>query len=94
MNKEFAERHAEQCLHLGDVMSNFDHVIDADIAQQLQVEPMTRAGQPAWHYYGVVFWLDGQFHEIVRCYGSVSAVFSAPTLQELFDVVCDEYSGE
>lgn len=43
--------------YIGEVASNFDHVIDEAIAERLKNEPNTYAEYPAWNFHGTV-WYD------------------------------------
>ena len=77
-----------------DVTTNAEapeKAIDEDVAQRLKHDPATYAGFPAWHFYGKVWWKDGNYHVEVWQYGVYRATYTGPTLKELCSYINDLY---
>ena len=49
---------------------------------------------PAWDHWGSIWFEDGQFHEEVMVYGSVKKVISADTIEEVFNLVNEEFGTD
>lgn len=62
-------------------MSNFDHVIDDGMEEDLRNG--MRSEHAAWEFYGLVWFEDGKFYEMVKRYQSHVATYSAKTLEKL-----------
>jgi len=79
-------------VEIDEVMSNFDHDIDEDVAKQLQEKPGRLYGQhSAWDFCGRVWFENDKFHEQVWVYGSPVKEISSKTLEELMEEVNDEF---
>ena len=78
---------------IGEVMSNFDHCIDNDIAQQLK-ETISYADYPAYEFHGSVWFEDGQYHCQIKRYGRHIDTISNEDLREIMDEASDKYGYE
>ncbi len=74
-------------------MSNFDHVIDEGLEEQLRAGEHC-AQHSAWDFCGYVWFEDGQFYEEVWRFHQHVATLSADDLRELMEAVNDEYGPE
>lgn len=79
----------ENCENIGDVMTNFDHSIDADIAERLKSGGV--AGYPGLNFHGIVWFSDGQYHCAVKVYRDHVGTISADTCEDLMYVVSEEF---
>jgi hypothetical protein len=73
-----------------EVWSNFDHVINRDIAEQLKSGEYWAAA-PGWNFFAYVWFAEGQYHTEIWRYGAPVAVLSAETIDELKANVCSIY---
>src|ERR1051326_4547734 len=76
---------------IGYIMSNLDHSIDTDLAEQLMADSTVCAGHSASMHYGYVWFEEDRWHEQVWQYGAPLGVYSADTLQGLMDTVNIRY---
>lgn len=76
-----------------EVMSNFDHEINYEVADLIKASG-EYAGYPGWGFYGYVYYLEGLWYCEVRVYGSVSGTLCADSLEELRELVCNEYGWD
>jgi len=80
---------------LDDVMSNFDHMIERAVEEQLK-RGNCWAGYPGWNFYGRVFWDPEK--QLWGCqvwqYRVVRETIYEPSLKELHSSVCDKYGYE
>ena len=75
----------------GRGMSNFDHTVDEGMEDDLRAG--MRGTHAAWNFHGEV-WYDPDeqvFREEIRQYQAVQGTRSAATLEELMQVVNDEF---
>lgn len=79
--------------YIGDVMTNFDHSIDYELAPQL-IGENSYASYPAWDFHGSVWHEEGQYHCEIWQYRSYQETISAETLGEIMDIVSGEYGSE
>lgn len=76
-------------------MSNFDHVIDDGMEEQLRAQPgKVYSRHAAWNFNAKVWFEDGQFHSEIWVYCSPRETLHAETLRELMQVANDEYGHE
>ncbi len=75
-----------------DLMSNFDHEVDAEVAQRLRTEQVL-APYPGWDFHADCWFADDQFHAAVFVYHVHRATLSADTPQELMELVSNEYGA-
>lgn len=75
--------------HLGDVMSNFDHGIDLEVAERLKSGGV--ASYPAWNFHGTVWWSENNYHCQVKQYQVHVDTVSAETLRDVMAVCCSRY---
>ena len=78
---------------IGEVMSNFDHCIDEEIANKLK-ETKSYADYPAWDFHGSVWYEDGKYHCQIKRYGSHIDTISNEDLQEIMDEASGEYGWD
>lgn len=74
-------------------MSNFDHVIDEGMEEELKESPKL-GNYAGWNFHGDVFYWNNQFHCIVMVYHSLREVISANTLSEIMEEVSEKYGYE
>ena len=79
--------------NIGDVMSNFDHEVDAEQAARLR-EGDCIGQYPAWNFFGYVWFEDGEFHCMVKQYRVHVATLSASTLEELMEDASNRYGND
>ena len=80
----------EGLVEIGEVMSNFDGVIEEDAEFRLMNEPSYGA-YSAWEFWGAVWFEDGQFHCMIKRYCRHIDTISADSLQEIMDIACDRH---
>ncbi len=66
------------------VMSNFDHEIDAKIAERLKSGNLF-SSYPGWNFYATVWWSDGNYHAEVKCYCIHQTTLVSDSLQEIMN---------
>ena len=80
---------------LDRVASNFDHVIDRDIAEKLKTGPFLST-YSAWNFHGTVWWdcelskyccLISQYHDEIE-------TIIADSIQDIMDDACDKYGTD
>ncbi len=76
-----------------DVITNFDHSIDEDVAEKLR-EGGTFARHAAWNFNGLVWFDGGRWHERVSVYGQTRNAYTADTLEQLRQIVNDEFGWQ
>lgn len=78
---------------VGNVMTNFDHTIDWEVAEALTA-PDAYGTYSAWNFFGEALWREGeQFHcEIWRYHQHVGTI-SAESLEELMGLASDEWGA-
>jgi len=81
---------APEGVELGNVWSNYDGVIDREIVVQL-MEGGCYAGQPAWNYYGEVWFEDDMFHERVWVHNMIAGTIHAETIDNLQTAVWQHF---
>jgi hypothetical protein len=74
------------------IWSNFDGVINREIEAQLR-KGGCWAKQPAWNYFGIVWFENGQFYENVKSYGVSLGIYSATTVDRLQQIVWSEFGS-
>lgn len=79
--------------HHDSIMSNFDHMIDYKVADEIKNQPMW-AEYPGWDFYGKVWFEDNKWHCAVKCYGSHVNTISEDNLEDLKSSVCDQYGDK
>jgi hypothetical protein len=75
-----------------DVMTNFDHSIDAKAAEKVKSGPHL-GSYAAWEFHGIVWW-DCKISKWccqVSQYHAVVETVAADDLQEIMNYCCDEY---
>lgn len=77
---------------LNDVMSNFDHQIEENIAEKLKTTAAF-ARYPGWDFNGRVWWARdvGRWRCEVWCYCAPVAVVEASELSEIMAEVCERW---
>jgi len=75
------------------LMSNFDHVIDESVAEELKGGNCW-AKYTGWEFYGKVWYVEAQYHCEIWRYGSHVSTISEDTPQELMDAVCSHWGSE
>lgn len=76
-----------------ELMSNFDHEVDHEVAQRLRSEEVL-AGYPGWNFYATCWFADGQFHAEVSCHGVHRATISAETPEKLMKMVSEAFGSD
>lgn len=76
------------------VYSNYDHVLNEDVANELLGDPNVYAGHAAWNFYGRVWYEDGQWTEQVWCYGCPVMTLRGTDLAALIELVNAEYGSD
>ena len=81
---------------LDEVMSNFDHQIEIEIADRLQKEAGTWARYPGWNFNGRVWW--NREEAVWQCevwqYHVPLEIISASSPKDLMNEVSDKYGWE
>jgi len=78
--------------YLSDVMSNFDHEIDKEVAEKLK-EGNYFADYPAREFYALIWW-DAEasiYKAKVMRYLSHAGTAASPTLRGIMELLSDEY---
>jgi hypothetical protein len=89
-----ARRILDKAKQIDDVMTNFDHTINQDTADELVRRGAdVWAGYPAVNCYSRVWHQDGMFHCIVSRFHVPQEVVSRPKLRDIMDYVCEEYGS-
>jgi hypothetical protein len=89
------ERIAEFMDEIDYAMSNFDHSIDAGMADALKAQPGEVHGRhAAWNFNSLVYYLNGKFHAEVYQYRSFTDHIVADTLEELMQESNEKYGNE
>lgn len=68
----------------GELMTNFDHTVDAAMAARLQTEQVV-ASYPGWDFYATCWYAEGQYHAAVRRFGQHIDTLSAETAEALME---------
>lgn len=93
MKEKVAEMPSNLTEYAEPVMSNYDRLIDEDIAALLKNEPLF-SRYPGWNFNGKVWWEDNRWHCAVWQYGSHVNTISEDTLEEIMHSVCEMYGYE
>lgn len=75
---------------IGKVMSNFDHEIDYDIAEQL-IDTNTYAEYPARDFYANVWYQDGEYYCQIYQYGTHVDTINDKDISEIMNMASDKY---
>lgn len=75
------------------VMSNFDGVINSDIAEAIKGKPLY-AQYTGWNFCGNVWWQNNVWCCEVFCYDSWRETFVSETLDGIMSDVCEKYGCE
>ena len=78
----------DECL-----MSNFDHVVNQDVAQRLR-DGNCYAAYPGWNFHALVWFADGKFFCEIWRYRSYVESFCAESPEDLMRAVSDKYGWE
>ena len=78
--------------YIGDIMSNFDHVIDAGAEEKLKAGGVY-GGYAAWNFYAEV-WYDKKFKAMVKQYRVHIDTIECDTLYEIMDTASKLYGYE
>lgn len=74
------------------VYSNFDHILDEEVKEQLiKNEGKLCAQHAAWNFCGYIWFSDGKFHEEVWEYKSPIDVLEDEDLESLIDEANGRY---
>lgn len=76
-----------------DVMSNFDHIIDKDVAKKIKREDYY-AQYSGCNFCGYVWWQNNKWHCEVWRYRSFVETISENTLEEIMSSVSDQYGND
>ncbi len=89
---EIHKKELENRENLGDVMSNFDHEIDEDIAKKLY-NGKTFATYPAWNFHGTVWYekKSKKFNCAIMQYHELVNTLKKDSLQEVMETASDLY---
>jgi len=79
--------------YIGEVMTNFDHSIDNDIAEQLK-DTNFYAGYSAWDFHGSVWFENGEYHCQIKRYGNHIDTISNEDLQGIMNEASEKYGYE
>lgn len=79
-------------LHV-DLMSNFDHEVDHDVAQRLQSEKV-RASYAGWNFNAECWFESGEYYAAVYQYHVYQKTLHADTPEELMILVSNEFGYE
>ena len=79
---------------IGELMSNFDHIVDKNVAEKLKKTPNIMAGYPGWNFYAYCWFKEGKYHALVLTYQQPREVFSEDTPEELMQEICMEYGSD
>ncbi len=86
--------------NIGEVMSNFDRVIESEIAERLKVEEVW-AGYAGWNFHGRVWWARDHEHPLwgrwrceVWCYGHPVTVVEGDELRDIMEEVSDRWGAD
>jgi hypothetical protein len=75
---------------IDNVMSNFDHEINYEIAEQLKTTN-TFAGYPAWDFFGYVWYENNQYHCEINRYCVHIDTISADKIEEIMEIASEKY---
>lgn len=75
------------------LMSNFDHEVDQDVAQELR-NNQAMAKYAGWNFNADCWFADGQFHAAVHVYGVHRATVSADTPEALMELVSNTFGWD
>lgn len=79
--------------HIGDAMSNFDHIIDRDVEEKLK-QGNCIADYPAWNFHGTL-WFNGEnFQCQIKRYQVHVDTIEAPTLEEIMEKASDRWGHD
>ena len=76
-----------------DVISNFDHQIDYDVAEKLKTGKYV-SGYPALGYHAKVIYCDGEYIARIKRYQSIQGYVKSKSINGLMELCCDEYGYE
>jgi len=79
---------------IGTVVSNFDHVLDSDIENQLKANETTYAKHPALEFHGVVWYENGRCFEAIRRYCVYQCTFEGADVGEVTRLANEEFGFE
>lgn len=77
-----------------NVMSNFDHRVEEDVAAYLMEHPDEHGGYPGWGFYGRVWFDNGEWACAVSRHGGYVETIRAGSLEELMETVSEKYGRE
>lgn len=81
----------EDWRQLDTVMTNFDHSIDDEVAEQLKAEQKTYSQYSAWDFCGYVYRHGGKWRSEIWRYHSIVALLEAETLGELMEEASERW---
>jgi hypothetical protein len=76
-----------------ELMSNYDHEVNHDIAEKLRTGEFT-ADYPAWNFRATCWFQRGQFHARVKRHKVVQGIWSADTPEKLMAAISSEFGYE
>ncbi len=78
-----------------ELMSNYDHTVNGEVAKELMENPGVVAQHSAWNFCGYVHYGDDDlWHEEVWIRGAPVKTVSAPDLEALMGLVNGEFGSE
>lgn len=75
------------------LMSNRDHEVNQDVAQQLRNNQVL-AEYSGWNFHATCWFADEQFHAEVCVHHVHRATVSAPTPEELMELVSSDFGQD
>jgi len=78
---------------IGEVMTNYDHSIDQEVAKKLQQSSSVKARYSAWGFCGYVIWNGKKWLcDVMRHHQNVE-VMEVDTLEELMEKASEKYGN-
>ena len=91
---EYAGKQQSSRTDIGTVYSNFDHVLDEEIAKRLSEEPDTYGTHAAYNYCAYVWFDDGRWYECVWRYGAPIELLNAESIKDVIRETVETWGDE
>ena len=78
---------------IGEVYSNFDHILNDEIANQL-TRGCYLATHPGWNFYGRIIYKDGKFIEMVMVFGNVVEFIVGENIKDVIEETNRKYGSD
>ncbi len=78
---------------IGVVMSNFDHLVDLEVAKEL-IKGNCYAEYTAWEFWAAVWFEDNKYYAMIKRYYYHVNTIEANNLEELMSKCSEEYGDQ